>query len=258
MLRIHSLFVGWLVTALAVQAQTTGTIGGGTTGAPTTGGGTGSFGGGLGQVGQGTAAPKTTAGGGASSAAAIPSTYNPYKTTYVNPLAQSYVSPYTATVSTATIGSGEGNTSAASQKLGSSVGNGVPTVAFGQPLFAVTGTKTTTVTSTQTLTTPAGYSTVGQRKAPLYTTGLSEDIPIVLHNPGILASELNAIIQRSTKLNNRQNIRVSVENGVVVLRGSVPTAREKRLSEALIRLTPGVRLVANQIDAPAEPIVLDE
>jgi osmotically-inducible protein OsmY len=49
-------------------------------------------------------------------------------------------------------------------------------------------------------------------------------------------------------LSNPQGISVSVQpNNVVVLRGTVRDASEARLAEGMIRLTPGVRQVQNEL-----------
>jgi osmotically-inducible protein OsmY len=58
---------------------------------------------------------------------------------------------------------------------------------------------------------------------------------------------LQDVLARSTSLSPNRSIRIDVVGQVVVLRGMVPTEHDRRLAESLIRLTPGVRDVRNQL-----------
>ena len=59
--------------------------------------------------------------------------------------------------------------------------------------------------------------------------------------------EVRAVIARSTALSTPGNIQVEVEGQTVILKGKVPNDEERRLAEGLIRLTPGVRMVRNEL-----------
>ena len=65
-------------------------------------------------------------------------------------------------------------------------------------------------------------------------------------------ADLQAVIYRSSTIKNPAAIQVEMEDGVVVLKGRAASDDEKRLAEGLIRLTAGVRLVRNEIEAPGE------
>jgi osmotically-inducible protein OsmY len=65
--------------------------------------------------------------------------------------------------------------------------------------------------------------------------------------------ELQDIVARATRLPSRDRIRVLTDGDTVVLRGLVRDERERRLAEALIRLSPGVRLVRNELEPVNKP-----
>jgi hypothetical protein len=116
---------------------------------------------------------------------------------------------------------------------------------FGKPVYTPT---TTTATTTATTTTTAnGFSTYGTLRAPAYYTALNEDIPVKMHPPAELQITLRGAIDRSNRLTNPQNIQVSISGGVVMLTGQVDSDRDRRVAEGLVRLTPGVRDVDNQL-----------
>jgi osmotically-inducible protein OsmY len=66
-----------------------------------------------------------------------------------------------------------------------------------------------------------------------------------------LTTDVRGVIERSVVLSNPRGIDVAVaEGGTVVLRGNVRDQDEARLAEGMIRLTPGVREVQNQLTYP--------
>jgi hypothetical protein len=67
--------------------------------------------------------------------------------------------------------------------------------------------------------------------------------------------EVQGVFARSTALPSRDNIRVAMEGNMVVLRGTVNDSRERLLSEAMIRLTPGVYEVRNELQVKSNPLV---
>lgn len=225
----------------------TGGTGGGLStggGSGSFGGGSGGFGGGMGQGGSGgfqaggsgsnlgpqnfSTSPltgaslgTTTAGGG--SATGIPSTANLFRSYYGSPLA---------------IGLSSGGTTAKS------------TATFGRPLYNVTSTSGSGTTSLSTTTTNGngnGFSTFGMPRAPAYITALGEGLEVPTPPPTKRQADLQRVLERSSSLAAAKNIQVMVVENLVVLRGTVGTEKERRLAENLIRLTPGVQDVLNQV-----------
>jgi hypothetical protein len=126
------------------------------------------------------------------------------------------------------------------------------TLSFGQPF---SGTATVSRTSaiggtgtgnlTQGVNFP-GASSIGVRRAPNYVVEPVFDVPERVLS-GEPREDLQAVISRSSRLPSRDSIRVTTEGGRVVLRGQVRDEREKRLAESIVRLTPGVREVRNEL-----------
>jgi hypothetical protein len=92
----------------------------------------------------------------------------------------------------------------------------------------------------------AGASSAGIRRAPAYITEPVFDIPPRPRGEAVRA-DLQGVIDRSTRLPSRGSIRVLTDGEVVILRGEVRDQRERRLAEAIVRLTPGVRQVRNEL-----------
>ncbi len=81
----------------------------------------------------------------------------------------------------------------------------------------------------------------------MYSTTVKFPVKVIAVSQ--LQSDLRGIIDRSTTLKDPSAIQVVIEDQVVVLRGRVADEDEKRLVEGIIRLTPGVRMVKNELDA---------
>jgi osmotically-inducible protein OsmY len=93
-----------------------------------------------------------------------------------------------------------------------------------------------------------GANSYGIRRSPSYTTGIAFDYtprPVAAVRP-----DIERALNSSSRLPSGGSIRVVMDGKTVVLRGRVATARERRLAEAMARLTPGVRDVRNEIEAP--------
>jgi len=75
--------------------------------------------------------------------------------------------------------------------------------------------------------------------------------------PVQLQGTLQSVISSSTQMSSRAGVQVETQNGgIVVLRGTVADDDELRLVEGMIRLTPGVRDVKNELKiatAPQQP-----
>jgi hypothetical protein len=136
------------------------------------------------------------------------------------------------------------------------------TLSFGTPIYGTTGTAGVTRTGvggttglgtfgaggtlSASITTFAGASSAGIRRAPAYITEPVFDVPRRPRGEAI-RGDLQAIIDRSSRLPSRSRIRVVTDGEVIILRGQVRDQRERRLAEAVIRLTPGVREVRNEL-----------
>src|SRR5262249_38996831 len=129
---------------------------------------------------------------------------------------------------------------------------------FGMPLyFGAPGSASVTGTTgalTPQNTQGVNFSTTGQRRTPAYVTAIGFDRPNPpVAAPSRLQADLQDVLARSSRLSNGNGLRVTVENGTVVLRGSVPPLRERRLAEGMMRLTPGVADVRNELLVNGKP-----
>jgi hypothetical protein len=83
------------------------------------------------------------------------------------------------------------------------------------------------------------------RRGPSYTASPAfEDRPA---GPNVNPSEVERMLARSTALRFPRQIHVVVEELAIVLRGSVASEGDRRLAESLVRLTPGVYQVRNEL-----------
>ncbi len=85
-----------------------------------------------------------------------------------------------------------------------------------------------------------------------YTATLSFKAPVATMPQ--VATDLRATLDRSTMLGDPRGVSLAVDGGVVVLSGRVASDDELRLVEGMVRLTPGVRDVRNELKVgPATP-----
>jgi hypothetical protein len=106
--------------------------------------------------------------------------------------------------------------------------------------------------STTASTSPVFASSGTLRRAPQFTTELGPTLgPTtagVVGPPGQLQADVQAAFAGSVPGSAMQNVQISIaEGGVVVLSGQVPSERDRRLAEAVARLTPGVTDVRNDL-----------
>jgi hypothetical protein len=202
------------------------------------GGGLGSSGGGLGGGGgsflgatSGSTGNTSSRGSGSGTQAVGTTTFlGPY---YGNPLSMGIANssgtlPTSPTFGTALITvAGTGGTGGSSSTYGGLAGSG--------------GTGGASITSS---TTTSG-SSVGIRRAPAYSTTLG--FAYKPSAPTQAQADLRQAISNSSRLTSRGTIRVDVEGPTVVLRGMVADDHERRLAEAMARLTPGVRELRNEL-----------
>jgi hypothetical protein len=167
----------------------------------------------------------------------VPSPLDPFQGTYFNALAQGQ------SITTTTNLLGTTNTVAT----------------FGQPSF---GTQTNTTTAnvrsggSSSTTAVGGFNTVNLPRAPSFVTTLGFTPPPV--NTAKLLQDLSSAVARSSVLSAKDAIKISIASAgpnqqVVVLQGVVPDARQRRLAESLIRVTPGVHDVRNDLVVRPSP-----
>jgi hypothetical protein len=129
---------------------------------------------------------------------------------------------------------------------------------FGAPLYTITAANLSATgtggvgganrggTATTSTSAYAGSSSVGTRRAPAYATTIGFDF--VAPTMTSLQTSLQQTISESTRLPSKGNITVVVDGETIVLRGTASTDRERRMAEALVRLTPGVHDVRNDLE----------
>ena len=68
-------------------------------------------------------------------------------------------------------------------------------------------------------------------------------------------TDARLVIDRSSALPSRANIQMGMDGEAIVLTGLVADDRERQMAEALLRLTPGVRDVRNELEIqqPSRP-----
>jgi hypothetical protein len=158
------------------------------------------------------------------SATSIPSNSNPFVSTYGDYLSWGQPSKYATTFGPLA----------------------KPTVTFGKGIYTTTASTNSTAAASTT-TAPTGFSTTGTVRNPQYTTALSEEIPLVFHQPAALLADVKDVIARSSKLQSKNGILVGVDGATILLTGQVSSDRERQLAEAMVSMTPGVRSVQNAL-----------
>jgi hypothetical protein len=91
-------------------------------------------------------------------------------------------------------------------------------------------------------------STAGNGRAPTYTATVDFNFPVV--TSGTLITELQGVLDRSSTLSPGRRIQVVTQGPFVVLRGTVANEHDRTLAENLVRLTPGVHEVRNELTSP--------
>jgi hypothetical protein len=158
-------------------------------------------------------------------------------------------------------GFGVSNTSNSNSSSTGSLTPSKSSVSFGAPLF---GTALTTSTSAGSMGRGGALGATGASgqmggyplgsaaplsKAPAYSIVIG--FPTKAPAPGQLQSNLGGILARSTSLGADRRIAVSTDGAAVVLRGTVGSDHDRRLAEAMARLTPGIHDVRNELQIQA-------
>jgi hypothetical protein len=126
--------------------------------------------------------------------------------------------------------------------------------AFGSPQYKnlYYATTTTNATSNNTQTAGSGFTTIGVKRTPQFSTAVTfKQAP----GPSLegLRESLQDALRQSTSLTSGQNLSVRVDGQTLVLTGTVATARERRVAEGIVLLTPGVPSVRNEITVVPNP-----
>jgi hypothetical protein len=135
---------------------------------------------------------------------------------------------------------------------------------FGQPLYNVTTTSVTTTGGTAALSRgsalggygglgtglgTSGTSNASVRRSPQYGATISFRYPRATNSR--IQSEVANVLARSSALEASRGIQVEMRGNAIVLKGRAADAHDRKLAESLVRMTPGVHDVINEITLPA-------
>jgi hypothetical protein len=123
---------------------------------------------------------------------------------------------------------------------------------FGQPIYATVTSTTSGATGARGQGAGATNSTAATATAPpRFTIALDVGAPAPAEARRLGASRLQAdvqgIVANSTMFSNNKSIQIGMDQGTLVMRGKVASDRERRMAEGLVRLSPGVNSVRNEL-----------
>jgi hypothetical protein len=180
-------------------------------------------------VGQGLVTSATTlaATSGTPSATTIPSSANPFGPNYVNYFTLGQPSVYT-------------------NKFGAQNITGNLTGTFGKYIY-VANPATSAGAASTTPTSGIGFTTFPTPRAPLYTTAFAESFPVTRPQLSQVQADAKDAIARSSMLKNKDSIQVVMNGPVILLSGAVGSETERITAEGMVRMTPGVGDVQNNL-----------
>ena len=156
-----------------------------------------------------------------------------------SPVASSYASP---------LYSGKPSGNYASGTIG---GFGANLYTWNAPQNNITGRVTnTTQTAGGGMQNNMNNSTTTGRRFPRYSSSVR--FPVHTPNATQLHGHARAAIANATTLPSYQNIQVTLDGNTIVLRGRVTDDDERRLAENVLRLTPGIRDIRNELSVSGE------
>lgn len=120
------------------------------------------------------------------------------------------------------------------------------TGAFGKYIY-VANPSTSTGGASTTTNQAVGFSTFGQPRAPAYATAFAETFPVVRPQMSQVQADARDAIARSSMLKNKGSIQVAMNGGTVLLSGAVGSETERVTAEGMVRMTPGVGDVQNNL-----------
>ena len=119
-------------------------------------------------------------------------------------------------------------------------------------LYLNAATNSTSTTGSTTTNAGLGFSTQPTPRSPAYYTVLGEGLTPKAYAPGTVSAELKQKFANSSYFKKGDAIQVEVAgNGVVLLRGQVASESERIRAEGMIRVTPGVNEVQNELQVVA-------
>jgi hypothetical protein len=176
----------------------------------------------------------------------VPSPQNTFMSSYGNPLAY-----------------GQKLTTTSDMLVSTSTGGGSTTAtvtAFGQPSLNPQSTSLSTSTTgrtgaygastgTSSTSSTGGFNTIGQVRTPSFVTTAPDFPARGVAAPSVVLREATGALTRSSKLTSPSTIQLHLapDRDTLILSGNVADARERRMAESLVRLTPGVHDVINQL-----------
>jgi hypothetical protein len=118
------------------------------------------------------------------------------------------------------------------------------------PLYTTTTTTTTGITGNiNSLSGSNNLSNLSgsilNRRGPAYTVAVN--FPYEPPSSGQLQTQAQNILARSSMLSMKDTIKVKVDGETIVLDGQVQSDQERRLAENMLRLTPGVHQIQNNL-----------
>lgn len=181
-------------------------------------------------IGQGLVQSASTvaANSGTPSATTIPSNANPFGPSYVNYFTLGQPSLY-------------------NNKFGAQNITGNLTGTFGKYIY-VPNPSANNAAAPAATNQALGFSTFSQGpRAPAYTTAFAETFPVVLPNLATAQADARDAIARSSMLKNKASIQVGMNGAIVMLTGAVGSETERATAEGMVRMTPGVTGVQNNL-----------
>jgi hypothetical protein len=173
-------------------------------------------------------------GGSGSGSTAIPATSDPYASTYANPLY---------------MGLSQVSTSFSRSSTGGATTGTTTQTGFAQPVYTASTAVASPTNVGASNINNGGFSSLSAPKAPAYRTMLSEDLPLAVHSPVQVQSDIIRSIANSPFIRDPKGIFLAVDGSTVLLKGQVASEKERRVVEGVVRLTPGVRDVVNELVA---------
>ena len=174
-----------------------------------------------------------------------------------NGLGKYYASVYYQGRAGAAAGSSPGGFGNALYGAGGTGSNGITTAAAGTGGAGRAGTTNTTGRTTGTAggANASGFTVTTQAAQIVQLPRQISYVAVVKFStpqltPAKVHTEARAVIDRSSMLSNPRGIEVIGDGALVTIRGTVTSEDESRLVEGMVRLTPGVRDVKNELRFP--------
>jgi len=126
---------------------------------------------------------------------------------------------------------------------------GKPTATFGKGNYSATTATSAAGGGAATTTQANGFNTYGTIRNPQYVTSLPEDFPTVVHQDKTVCGRVKDLLDRTSRITRANGVRIEVfcVGGVIELRGTVASEKERLVAEGMARMTPGVREVRNDL-----------